>query len=205
MCVEKIGVRGRCSFEMLVCMIAHMHGRPCVAEPEKLRSRVRLRLFCDSCVFAANAHMCVAEARSPWSQFCVCVGVSADTRVVAGVNPRDCTHTCVLSKQGTPCQCLLCGCVAKYISVAECWLLSGVIPFDCAHTCVLQKPGIRNWRSQLSFAVLAGVSVYESTYEYTRTCRAGVGKQSAVTVPATATAQTCLPQPKSPLSWVLLR
>ena len=92
-----------------------------------------------------------------------------------------------------------------FVCVAECWLPSGVIPFDCAHTCVLQKPGIRNWRSQLSFAVLAGVSVYESTYEYTRTCRAGVGKQSAVTVPATATAQTCLPQPKSPLSWVLLR
>ena len=145
MCVEKIGVRGRCSFEMLVCMIAHMHGRPCVAEPEKLRSRVRLRLFCDSCVFAANAHMCVAEARSPWSQFCVCVGVSADTRVVAGVNPRDCTHTCVLSKQGTPCQCLLCACVAKYISVAECWLLSGVIPVVIVHThvcCRSQEFGI---------------------------------------------------------------
>ena len=189
---------------MLVCMIAHMRGHPCVAEPEKLRSRVRLRLFCDSCVFA-QTHTCVWQKQGGRGHSSVCGSVSRYASVAAGVNTRDCTYTRVLSKQGTPCQCLLCGCVAKYISVAECWLLSGVIPFDCAHTCVLQKPGIRNWRSQLSFAVLAGVSVYESTYEYTRTCRAGVGKQSAVTVPATATAQTCLPQPKSPLSWVLLR
>ena len=58
----------------------------------------------------------------------------------------------------------------------------------------------RNWRSQLPFAVLARVSIYE----YACTC-AGVGKQSAVTVPATAIALTCFSKPRSALSWVLLR
>ena len=73
MCVEKSGIRNRRSFEMLVCMIAHARGRLCVAEPEKLRSMVRLRLSCDLYVFAVNAHMCVAEAWGPWSQFSVWV------------------------------------------------------------------------------------------------------------------------------------
>ena len=100
MCVEKIGIRGRRSFEMLVCMM--------------LRSRVRLRLLCGLYVFAANARMCVAEARSPWSH------LGRYMSVVSGAIPRDCTHTCVLYKQGARCYDLLRGCVGKYSSVAKC-------------------------------------------------------------------------------------
>ena len=100
MCAEKIGIRGRRSFEMLVCIM--------------LRSRVRLRLLCGLYVFAANARMCVAEARSPWSH------LGRYMSVVSGAIPRDCTHTCVLYKQGARCYDLLRGCVGKYSSVAKC-------------------------------------------------------------------------------------
>ena len=63
--------------------------------------------------------------------------------VVSGVISRDCAHTCVLivlQKQGKRCHSLLCGCVGRYICVAECYV--GSFNF-IAHTCVLQKPGFR--------------------------------------------------------------
>ena len=66
------------------------------------------------------------------------------------------------------------------------------------NTVVLQTAGCYRTRSQLAFAVLALVSVYECAC----TC-AGRGKQSAVTVPATATAQTCVSKPRSPLNIAL--
>ena len=93
------------------------------------------------CICGKRTHMCVAEARTPWSP------LGRYMSVVSGAIPRDCAHTCVLYKQGTRCYDLLRGCVGKYSSVAKCWLPSGIIPFDCAHACVLQKPGIggRSW------------------------------------------------------------
>ena len=168
-----------CMIAHTPCLIAHMRGRLCVAEPEKLRSRVRLRLFCHLCAFAVNAHKCVAETRSPWSEFC-CVGVSADTCLLRlGSLPIMVhTHVCFVRKEQL-LQSFAWMCQPIHLFVlqnASCYLG----PFHLTvHTHVCCRS--QDWRSQLPFAVLALVAVYE----YARTC-AGRGKQSAVSVPATA-------------------
>ena len=101
--------------------------------------------------------------------------------VVAGVTPHNGAHTCVLRTQGTVVT-VFCVDVSAHtfnlfvLQNASCYLG----PFHLiVHTHVCCRS--QDWRSQLPFAVLALVSVYE----YARTC-AGRGKQSAVTVPATA-------------------
>ena len=52
------------------------HGRLCVAEPEKLRSRVRLRLFCDLYAFAVKCTQVRSRNKEPVVRvlLCGCVG-----------------------------------------------------------------------------------------------------------------------------------
>ena len=81
MCAEKIGIRGRRSFEMLVCIM--------------LRSRVRLRLLCGLYVFAVNAHTCVWQKQGPrghpLADTCLlCLG---PFRVIVH------THVCCINKE----------------------------------------------------------------------------------------------------------
>ena len=128
MCAEKIGIRGRRSFEMLVCIM--------------LRSRVRLRLLCGLYVFAVNAHTCVWQKQGPrghpLADTCLlCLG---PFRVIVH------THVCCINKE--PVVTIFCVDVsANTVVLQNASLLSGIIPFDCAHACVLQKPGIggRSW------------------------------------------------------------
>ena len=108
---------------------------------------------------------------------CGCVGRYLS--VVAGVTPIMVhTHVCFVRKEQL-LQSFAWMCQPIHLFVlqnASCYLG----PFHLTvHTHVCCRS--QDWRSQLPFAVLALVAVYE----YARTC-AGRGKQSAVSVPATA-------------------
>ena len=93
------------------CVIAHMHGRLCVPEPEKLRLRVRLRFFCDLCVKLQKTQMCVAAPGVPadtcllrvWGSLPVVARTHVVTRVLCAS-----ANTC-FAKQGIHGPASACG------------------------------------------------------------------------------------------------
>ena len=177
MCAEKIGIRGRRSFEMLVCMM--------------LRSRVRLRLLCGLYVFAANARMCVAEARSPWSH------LGRYMSVVSGAIPRDCTtHVCCINKE--PVVTIFCVDVSANTVVlqnASCYL--GSFHLIVRTRVCLQKPGIggRSWH-------LWCLRMFQSMSKLVRVLVAASNRLSRF---LRRRLRRCVSKSRSQLSWVLLR
>ena len=141
-------------------MIAHRRGRVCVAESEKLRSRICLRFFCDLCV-CGKAHMLVAEVTNLWSQF-RCEGVPADTcllclgffSVIAHARTFPLAVLCVflsLSARVHERQKQAIGghgscdgdCSDMRVELKESVVMGGSFGDCAAHSCPFQRHGIR--------------------------------------------------------------